>query len=40
VLIDREDTMVRLWVITRAFFDGIRQNFDNGFPFRLREKLK
>jgi rhamnopyranosyl-N-acetylglucosaminyl-diphospho-decaprenol beta-1,3/1,4-galactofuranosyltransferase len=40
LLIDKSDRLLRFKILLRAFLDGYRENFDNGYPFRLREKLK
>jgi rhamnopyranosyl-N-acetylglucosaminyl-diphospho-decaprenol beta-1,3/1,4-galactofuranosyltransferase len=38
-LIDRSDLPFRLFILLRAVVDGVRQRFDNEFPFRMRDQL-
>jgi rhamnopyranosyl-N-acetylglucosaminyl-diphospho-decaprenol beta-1,3/1,4-galactofuranosyltransferase len=38
-LIDRRDLPFRLFILLRAVADGVRGRFDNGFPFRMRDRL-
>lgn len=38
-LIDRSDLPFRLFILLRAVTDGLRQRFDNEFPFRMRDTL-
>ncbi len=38
-LVDRSDLPFRLFILLRAVADGVRQRFDNDFPFRMRDKL-
>jgi GT2 family glycosyltransferase len=38
-LIDRSDLTFRLFIILRAVADGLRERFDNDFPFRMRDQI-
>lgn len=38
-LIDRSDLPFRLFIILRAIADGLRERFDNDFPFRMRDQI-
>jgi rhamnopyranosyl-N-acetylglucosaminyl-diphospho-decaprenol beta-1,3/1,4-galactofuranosyltransferase len=38
-LIDRSDLAFRLFIILRAVGDGLRERFDNDFPFRMRDQI-
>jgi rhamnopyranosyl-N-acetylglucosaminyl-diphospho-decaprenol beta-1,3/1,4-galactofuranosyltransferase len=40
LLFDRNDRRLRYKILFHAYRDGLRENFDNAYPFRLREKLK
>jgi hypothetical protein len=40
LFIDKSDRLRRFNVLLRANMDGWRENFDNSYPFRMREKLK
>jgi rhamnopyranosyl-N-acetylglucosaminyl-diphospho-decaprenol beta-1,3/1,4-galactofuranosyltransferase len=40
VFIDKSDRWLRFKILSRAYLDGFRDNFDNGYPFRLREEIK
>jgi rhamnopyranosyl-N-acetylglucosaminyl-diphospho-decaprenol beta-1,3/1,4-galactofuranosyltransferase len=37
---DRDHRWLRIKILAKANLDGLRGNFDNGFPQRLRERLK
>ncbi len=37
-VVDRDNLPQRLFVLTKAFKDGIVGSFDNGFPFRMRAR--
>ncbi|MGA7243086.1 MAG: glycosyltransferase family 2 protein [Terracidiphilus sp.] len=37
--IDRSDLSFRLFIILRAVADGLRERFDNDFPFRMRDRI-
>ena len=40
VMFDTDHRFLRIGILAKANFDGIRARFDNGFPQRLIEKLK
>jgi len=40
LLFDRADRGLRFQILFHAYRDGLRENFDNGYPFRMREELK
>lgn len=40
LFLDKEHRWLRFKILSRAYLDGYRGRFDNGYPFRLREELK
>ncbi|MBB5317230.1 glycosyltransferase [Tunturibacter empetritectus] len=40
IIFDADHRWLRIKILAKAYFDGIRGCFDNGFPQRLRERLK
>lgn len=40
LLFDKGERWQRFQILLRAYRDGYRENFDNTYPFRLREQLK
>lgn len=38
-VIDRQDLSTRIFVLAKAFWDGMVGRFDNDFPFRMRQRV-